>query len=209
MALRVGSLYYLDCESLPNQQINSASHQPKENLWHRRFGHLGEKSLCSLKKDQLADGFDYDASKENDFCESCVSGKIHRSSFPKGGHSRATEPLGLVHSDVCVKISSPSLSQAKYFVVFIDDKTHYVWIYVLQHKHEVFQKFVEWKSFVEKLSSYQIKKLRTDNGGEHTSTEFENFLKKKGIEHPEDAPAKRSIRKNESNTCGNHLVNAR
>ena len=115
-----------------------------------RFGHLGERSLCSLKKDQLVDGFDYDASKEINFCESCVNGKIHRRSFPKGGHGRATEPLGLVHSDVCGKISPPSLSQAEYFVVFMDDKTHYVWIYILQHKHEVFQKFVEWKSFVEK-----------------------------------------------------------
>ena len=36
----------------------------------------------------------------------------------------------------------------EYFVVFIDDMTHYVWIYVIKHKHEVFQKFQEWKSFV-------------------------------------------------------------
>ena len=63
-----------------------------------------------------------------------------------------------------------------------------MWIYVLQHKHEVFQKFVEWKSFVEKSSGYQVKKLRTDNGGEYTSTEFENFLKMEGIEHQYTIP---------------------
>jgi hypothetical protein len=61
-----------------------------------------------LKKDELVNGLDYDVSKEIDFCESCVSGKIHRSSFPKSGRERAEEPLGLVHSDVCGKISSPS-----------------------------------------------------------------------------------------------------
>ena len=44
---------------------------------------------------------------------------------------------------ICGKISSPSLSHAEYFVTFIDDKTHNVWIYVVKHKHEVFQKLVE------------------------------------------------------------------
>ena len=77
VALKAGCLYYLNCEPLYNQQINSASHQSKENLWHRRFGHLGERNLGMLKKSGLVNGFDYDASKEIDFCEPCVSGKIH------------------------------------------------------------------------------------------------------------------------------------
>ena len=185
---KAGNLYYLKCKPLKNERINSASHQSKENLWHRRFGHLRERSLCTLKKDGLVNGLDYDVSKEIDFCESCVSGKIHRSSFPKSGRERAEEPLGLVHSDVCGKISSPSLSQAEYFIVFVDDKTHYVWIYVVKHKHEVFGKFVEWRSLVKKSSGYKVKKLRTDNGGEYTSTEFKSYLKKEGIEHQYTIP---------------------
>ena len=60
---------------------------------------------------------------------------------------------------------------------------HYVWVYVVKHKHQVFQKFVEWKCLVEKLSGNQVKKLRNDNGGEYTATEFESYLKKEGIEH--------------------------
>ena len=143
VASKAGNLYYLKCEPLKNEQINSARHQSKENLWHRIFGHLGVRNLCMLKKDGMVNGIDYDVSKEIDFCESCVSGKIHRSSFPKSGRERAEESLGLVHSDVCGKISSPSLSQADYFIVFVDDKIHYVWIYVVKHKHEVFRKFVE------------------------------------------------------------------
>ena len=133
-------------------------------------------------------GFDYDISKEIDFCESCVSGKIHRCPFPRNGRERAEEPLGLIHSDVCGKISSPSLSRAEYFVVFIDDKTHYVWVYVIKHKDEVFQKFMEWKSLVENSSGHKVKKLRTDNGGEYTSTEFESYLKDEGIEHQYSIP---------------------
>ena len=95
-------------------------------------------------------GFDYDATKAIDFCESCVNGKIHRSSFPDCGRERATEPLGLIHSDVCGKLNSPSLGGAEYFVTFID-KTHYVLIYMLKNKHEVFHTLKSgsrwWKLF--------------------------------------------------------------
>ena len=181
IASKAGSLYYLNCEPF-SQLVNSASHS-RENLWHRRFGHLGERNLQMLKKVDLVKGFDYNVSKDVKFCESCVSGKIHRTPFPKSGRERAEEPLGLVHSDLCGKISSPSLGQAEYFVTFIDDKTHYVWVSVVKHKHQVFQKFVEWKALVEKSSGHKIKKFRTDNGGEYMSAEFENYLKKEGIEH--------------------------
>ena len=188
MASKTGSLYYLRCEPMINERINLATDQAGENLWHRRYGHLGARNLSKLKKDGLVNGLDYDISKEIDFCESCLSGKIHRCSFPRNGRERAEEPLGLIHSDVCGKISSPSLSLAEYFVVFIDDKTHYVWVYVIKHKNEVFQKFTEWKSLVENLSGHKVKKLRTDNGGEYTSTEFESHLKDEGIEHQYTIP---------------------
>ena len=188
MASKTGSLYYLRCEPMINERINSATDQAGENLWHRRYGHLGERNLSKLKKDGLVNGFDYDISKEIVFWESCVSGKIHRCQFPRNGRERAEEPLGLIHSDVCGKISSPSLNRAEYFVVFIDDKTHYVWVYVIKHKDEVFQKFMEWKSLVENSSGHKVKKLRTDNGGEYTSTEFESYLKDEGIEHQYSIP---------------------
>ena len=188
-ASKAGSLYYLDCEPLNSQQINSTSHdQANEDLWHQRFGHLGERNLSKLKKDGLVHNFQYDVAKKLKLCESCVAGKIHRSPFPKTGHERATELLGLVHSDVCGRIGSPSLGGAEYFVTFVDDKSHYVWIYPIKHKHEVFQKFMEWKSYVENATNHKVKKFRTDNGGEYKSTEFENFLKKEGIEHQYTIP---------------------
>ena len=53
----------------------------------------------------MVNGFDYDVSKENGFCESCAEGKHSRSQFPTGGGKRSDEPLGLVHSDVCGKMN--------------------------------------------------------------------------------------------------------
>ena len=63
-----------------------------------------------------------------------------------------------------------------------------MWVYVIKHKDEVFQKFMEWKSLVENSSGHKVKKLRTDNGGEYTSTEFESYLKDEGVEHQYSIP---------------------
>ena len=82
------------------------------------------------------------------------------------------EPLGLVHSDVCGKISIELLSGAEYFLTFIDGTTCYVGVYVLKRKDQVFERFLEWKALVEKSIGRKLKALRTDNGGEYTSTEF-------------------------------------
>jgi transposase InsO family protein len=189
-ATKVGNLYYLDC-CVDHQQVHSVekgSHEAKENVWHRRFGHLGVCNLEKLAKDKLVDGFDYDVSKEFSFCESCVEGKHHRCQFPTNGGKRYQEPLGLVHSDVCGKMNAQSLSGAEYFLTFIDDKTRYVWIYVLKRKDQVFERFLEWKAQVEKTTGQKVKALRTDNGGEYTSAEFKNYLRTEGIRHELTVP---------------------
>ena len=184
-ASKIGSLYYLNCQTY-SQQVNVADNQcreTKEDVWHRRLGHLGEQNLQKLAKNELVVGFDYDVSKEIHFCEPCAKGKHHRSQFPTSGGKRSEEPLGLVHSDVCGKMNTKSLSGAEYFVTFIDDKTRFVWVYVLKHKSQVFEKFLEWKAMVEKSTGQKLKTLRTDNGGEYTSTEFEGYLRSEEIRH--------------------------
>ncbi|CAB4035877.1 Retrovirus-related Pol poly from transposon TNT 1-94 [Paramuricea clavata] len=46
----------------------------------------------------------------------------------------------------------------------------------------------EWKALVETSTGRRLKVFRTDNGGEYTSTEFENYLKKEGITHQLTVP---------------------
>ena len=155
----------------------------KEFVWHQRFSHLNERSLRTLASQQLVYDFDYSTSKQIPFCKSCVEGKLHKTPFPSEGRKRAAVPLGLVHSDVCGPMSPKLLSGARYFLVFVDDKTHYVWVYFLKSKSEVFSKFLEWKALVERMSDYQLKILHTDNGGEYTSSEFSSYLRVEGIRH--------------------------
>ena len=179
-AAKVGKLYQLECR--PNHEHASVATSSKEDVWHRRFGHLGVGSLQRLSRDRLADGFDYNASQQLTFCETCPQGKQHRTKFPSSDR-RADELLGLVHSDVCGKMNEKSLGGAEYFLSFIDDKTRYVWVYPLRTKDEVYEKFREWKAMVELATGKRLKVINTDNGGEYTSREFETYLKAEGVRH--------------------------
>jgi transposase InsO family protein len=73
-------------------------------------------------------------------------------------------------------------------VSFIDDYSHKTWVYFLKSKDQVFSKFKEFKALIENLSERNIKILRSDNGGEYTSKEFENFFKDVGIKRELTTP---------------------
>uniref|UniRef100_A0A1X7SP93 Integrase catalytic domain-containing protein n=1 Tax=Amphimedon queenslandica TaxID=400682 RepID=A0A1X7SP93_AMPQE len=141
--------------------------------WHRRYGHLGEQyleQLLIIKK--LVTGLTLNGTKSPGSCEPCIERKLHKTKFPMKERKRAGKPLELIHSNVCGKMKNESLSGKQYFVSFIDDHSHLVWVYVLKHKSEVYQKFREWKAMVERESKYQLQTLRIDNRGEYLSTEF-------------------------------------
>ena len=101
-------------------------------------------------------------------------------------------------------MNTESLSEAEYFLTFIDDKTRYTWVYVLKRKDQVFERFLEWKALVEKSTGRKLKTLRTDNGGEYTSAVFETYLRKEGVRHeltvPKNSGAEWCCRVSESNT---------
>ena len=66
------------------------------------------------------------------YFKSCLDGKLHKTPFPSGGRKQAEVPLGLVHSNVCGSLGAELLSGERYFLTFVDDKTHYTWVYVLK-----------------------------------------------------------------------------
>jgi transposase InsO family protein len=83
--------------------------------------------------------------------------------------------LDLIHSYVCGPITVASLNGYLYYVLFIDDHSKKTWIYFLKNKDGVLAKFQEFKAQVENLTERKIKVLRSDNGGEYTSKEFNIF----------------------------------
>ena len=52
----------------------------------------------------------------------------------------------------------------------------------------MFEKFKEFKALIENLSNKKIKTLRSNNGGEYISKEFEAFCKDAGIKRELTTP---------------------
>ena len=78
-------------------------------------------------------------------------------------------------------MSSPSLSGCLYYVLFIDDYSRKSWIYFLKAKSETFDRFKEFKILIENQTRRHIHILRSDNGGEYESKEFNDFCREAGI----------------------------
>ena len=81
-------------------------------------------------------------------CESCLLGKMARSPFT-GTFERATQVLGLVHTDVCGPFRKIARGGFYYFITFTDDHSRFGLVYLMKQKSESFERFKEFKALVE------------------------------------------------------------
>ena len=107
-------------------------------------------------------------------------GKMTKTSF-SGTTERAIDLLEIIHTDVCGPMSVKTRSGYRYFLTFTDDLSRYGYIYLMEHKSEIFEKFKEFQSEVENHRNTKIKFLRSDHRGEYLSYEFGLHLKQCGI----------------------------
>ena len=121
-------------------------------------------------------------------CEGCMTGKQTRLPFPKKSERTKTKPLELVHSVVCGPMNVSSMGKSRYFITFIDDFLMYHTVYTLKEKNEAIDKFKEFTMKAENRFGYRLKRIGTDNGGEYTSNEFEEHLKRYGVDHEATIP---------------------
>lgn len=157
-----------------------------QGLWHRRLGHLNSRSM-NLLKSGMATGIDYDVSTYEQ-CIACIEGKVTNLPFPKKSFSRASEVLGLVHTDVCGPMPVKSIGGARYLLTFIDDFSRKTFCYSIESKDKVFECFLIFKALVENETNKKIKILRSDNGGEYINTRFKQYLSQCGIRHHTTVP---------------------
>ncbi|GJR25405.1 retrotransposon protein, putative, ty1-copia subclass [Tanacetum coccineum] len=167
-----------------NSIYNVSTKRAKHNLdstylWHCRLAHISKKHIEKLQQEGLLKSTD---DESFDQCVSYLSGKMTRKSFPHRPE-RATNLLGIIHTDVCVPLRHVSRQGASYFITFTDDYSRYGYVYLLKHKHEVFETFKVLKNEVENQLGKTIKALRSDRGGEYISQEFKDYLKACGIDY--------------------------
>nr|GEW63750.1 hypothetical protein [Tanacetum cinerariifolium] len=142
-------------------------------LWHCRLGHISKKRIKKLQHDGLLDSSDL---TEFEKCVSCMPGKMARKPYTHQVE-RAKDLLGLIHTDVCGPFKIMSRQGASYYVTFTDDFSRYGYVYLLKHKHEVFETFKMFQKEAENQLGKTIKLLRSDRGGEYMSQKFLDHLK--------------------------------
>ena len=129
-----------------NEMIVSSSSYllASSHLWHGRLGHVNYNSLRRLINLECLPKFDINL---NHKCEICVEAKMTRKSFST--IERSTEPLALVHSDLCDFKSIQSRGGKKYIIIFLDDYSRFCYLYLLRSKDETLDAFILYKNEVE------------------------------------------------------------
>lgn len=181
--LQSDDLYHLDLQSAQAHAVQSSSSFAKPSqtyLWHLRLGHTNYRKLVHMYKHKMVDGLTLDKLDDIGVCKSCVLSKHKRTPFPTDASTRATAVLQLVHSDVCGPLPK-SLGGKEYFLTFIDDYTRFCVVYFLRHKSDTYSCFLEYEAWAELQTGSKLKQLRTDNGGEFTSGEFNAYCTQHGI----------------------------
>ncbi|GJV13644.1 retrotransposon protein, putative, ty1-copia subclass [Tanacetum coccineum] len=165
-----------------NSIYNVSNKRAKHNLdstylCHCRLAHISKKRIKKLQHDGLLKSTN---DESFDQCVSCLSGKMTRKPFSYRT-KKATDLLGIIRTDVCGPLRHVSRQGASYFITFTDDYSRYGYVYLLKHKHEVFETFKVFKNKVENQLGKTIKALRSDRGGEYISQDFKDYLKACGI----------------------------
>lgn len=103
-------------------------------IFHLRLGHPGCHVLKKLvdRRSILCSN----NSKITSICLSCQMGKHVKLLFTLS-NSISVAPFDLVHSDVWTSLIT-SISGIKYYVIFLDDFSHFLWVYPLRVKSDVF-----------------------------------------------------------------------
>jgi histone deacetylase 1/2 len=156
--------------------------KPSTARWHTRLGYPAfpiVHRVISSNKLPCARGDSHPS-----VCDAFQQGKSHQLSYPKST-SVSRSPLDLIFSNVWGP-APDSVGRNKYYVSFIDDYSKFVWIYLLRHKSEVFEKFHEFQQLVERRFDKKIVAIQTDCGGEYEK--LNSFFRRVGISHLVSCP---------------------
>jgi len=171
-------LYKLNCEIEGSRNVAFNVFE-ESTIWHRRMGHASYSGLKSVVK--ANDGIKLNKIEESK-CTVCIKGKQTRVPNHQEG-TRAKELLEIVHSDVLGPLKRKSFSGRRFLVTFIDDYSRKVFVYPIKNKFNVFDCFVQFKTYAENQCGRKVKILRTDNGKEYVNNKFSQYLQKNGIVH--------------------------
>ncbi|CAI7798204.1 unnamed protein product [Closterium sp. NIES-53] len=167
-------------------------------LWHHRLGHPSLPRLRSMHSRLLVSGLPRSLPplppSPAPPCIPCVEGRQraapHSSSFPP-----TEAPLQTLHLDVWGPARVHGQGHERYFLLVVDDYTHYTTVFPLQCKGDVPDFFIPWiratsLQLRERFQSdFPVLCLHSDRGGEFSSDLLAAFCAEHGIRQTFTLPA--------------------
>jgi len=117
----------------------------------------------------------------NQKCKICSISKLRNKPF-HDADNKTTHSFELIHADLVGPINH-SIYGHKYILTILDDFTRYNWVIFLNNKGETFNQFSIWYTQIRNIFNTRITYLKTDNGTEFLSNQFNEFCKSLGITH--------------------------
>ena len=154
------------------------SHTAK--MWHKILGHCNIQDVLKLpgvvKNMQISD-------KSFTNCNICTLAKM-KLDKNKSRETRSEVPFESIHID----LHGPLNESDDYSYTFgaVDEYSGYIAVYIMKYKSDTPQAM---KQFIADHTIFgQIKKVRTDGGGEFNSKEFKNIILEHKIRHETSCP---------------------
>ncbi|GKE05777.1 ribonuclease H-like domain-containing protein [Tanacetum coccineum] len=170
-----GDLYPVTQQPSSTTKFALLSFSP--TTWHRRLGHPSEDVLRRLESSRF---ISCNKSKLSALCHACQLGKHTKLPF-YSSDSNVASVFDIVHSDLWTSPIS-SESGIKYYAIFLDHFSHYVWVYPLLRKSDLFDTFVTFRAYVNQQFNVDIKALQCDHGGEFDNARFHTLFRQNGIQ---------------------------
>lgn len=143
----------------------------ESSVWHKRLGHPNNSILI-----RILSSFSSSIPKTDltTLCQACQLGKQSRLPF-FDSNTVVSSPFELVHLDIWTPPIS-SISGMKYYLIFLDNYSYFLWVYWLHRKSETLGKYMHFSNYVQTQFNRQIKLLLCDNGVECDNRLFKRAL---------------------------------
>ena len=152
-----GDLYPLSTPSLPPSALAAIS----PTTWHNHLGHPGTAILDFLRVHKCIQ-----CNKESlsHLCHAYQLGKHCRLPFSPSNNATFA-PFSIIHTDLW---TSPIISPSgyRYYLLCLDDYSHYLWVFPLKSKSHVFSTFLSFLAHIKTQFHSTIKTIQCDNGTE-------------------------------------------
>jgi hypothetical protein len=93
--------------------------------------------------------------------------------------NRAAKAFDLIHLDLWT-YPIVSVSGSKYYLVILDDFTHYLWTFSLKLKYDTFTTMSNFFAYVATQFGSTVKAIQCDNGRQFDNSSTRTFLLSKG-----------------------------